>query len=141
MEGTRPRGVPLNRDQRYKGRVQDFRKLKVWQRSRVVVNGVYQITESFPTTERYGLVSQSRRAAVSIAANIAEGCGRFGSREFSRFVNIALGSAAELESHLLVAAFLQMTSEEAVGPVMAELKQVQRMLASLARRLVEDSPS
>ena len=58
--------------------MQDFRKLKVWQRSRVVVAGVYRITELFPPSERFGLVSQSRRASVSIAANIAEGCGRSG---------------------------------------------------------------
>ena len=121
--------------------MQDFRKLKVWQRSRIVIDGVYRITETFPRVERFGLVAQSRRASVSVAANIAEGCGRFGSREFSWFVNIALGSAAELESHLLVAVFLNMTTEEAVSPVIDELKQVQRMLASLARRLVEDSKS
>jgi four helix bundle protein len=117
--------------------VQDFRKLKVWQGSRVVIHGVYGITEQFPTSERFGLVSQSRRASVSIAANIAEGCGRFGNREFGRFVNIALGSASELESHLLVATFLGMTDEQAITPVIAELKHVQRMLTSLARRLAE----
>ena len=121
--------------------MQDFRKLKVWQRSRVVVAGVYRITELFPAAERYGLVAQSRRAAVSIAANIAEGCGRFGSREFSRFVNIALGSAAELESHLLVAAFLELTTEEEVAPVIGELKHVERMLGSLARRLSYETRS
>jgi four helix bundle protein len=132
-------GISLSGDQLYKGSVQDFRKLKVWQRSRVVINGVYEITALFPTTERFGLMAQSRRASISIAANIAEGCGRYGSREFSRFVNIALGSAAELESHLLVAVFLNMTTSEAVRPVITELKQVQRMLASLARRLAGES--
>jgi four helix bundle protein len=132
-------GIPLSGDQLYKGSVQDFRKLKVWQRSRVVINGVYEITALFPTTERFGLMAQSRCASISIAANIAEGCGRYGSREFSRFVNIALGSAAELESHLLVAVFLNMTTSEAVRPVITELKQVQRMLASLARRLAGES--
>jgi four helix bundle protein len=117
--------------------VQDFRKLQVWQKSRVVIDGVYGITERFPKSERFGLVSQSRRASVSIAANIAEGCGRFGNREFGRFVNIALGSASELESHLLVAVFLGMTNQHDVAPVIGELKHVQRMLASLARRLAE----
>jgi four helix bundle protein len=72
---------------------------------------------------------------VSIAANIAEGCGRYGNKEFGRFVNIALGSASELESHLLVALFMDMTDQDAVAPVIAELKHVQRMLAGLARRL------
>jgi four helix bundle protein len=118
--------------------VQDFRKLKVWQRSRVVVLGVYRITEYFPASERFGLASQSRRAAVSVAANIAEGCGRYGNREFARFVNIALGSASELESHLLVAVFLGMTDQHAVAPVIADLKHVQRMLAGLARRLASE---
>jgi four helix bundle protein len=117
--------------------VQDFRKLNVWQRSRVVIDGVYALTETFPQSERFGLVSQSRRAAVSIAANIAEGCGRFGNREFGRFVNIALGSASELESHLLVAVFLGMTDQQAVAPVIGERKHVQRMLVGLARRLDE----
>jgi four helix bundle protein len=119
--------------------VQDFRKLKVWERSRVVISEVYNVTSEFPLSERFGLSAQSRRAAVSIAANIAEGCGRFGKREFARFVNIALGSAAELESHLLIGVFLGLTDDEALRPVLTELKQVQRMLASLARRLSDDT--
>ena len=118
--------------------MQDFRKLKVWQRSCSVVKGVYCVTEQFPRSERFGLVTQSRRASVSIAANIAEGCGRFGNREFGRFVNIALGSASELESHLLLAVFLGIADENCVRPVIADLKHVQRMLASLARRLSDD---
>ena len=81
----------------------DFRQLKVWQKAHEITLDVYRITQTFPKAETYGLVSQMRRAAISIGCNIAEGRGRDGDAEFGRFIQIALGSAAELEYQLLVA--------------------------------------
>ena len=76
--------------------MQDFRKLKVWQKSHRLALKVYAITANFPKTETFGVTSQARRAAVSIAANIAEGSARSGDKEFARFLYISLGSASEL---------------------------------------------
>ena len=80
----------------------NFKKLKVWQAAHSLTCHVYRGTASFPKTEAFGLTSQLRRSAASIAANIAEGCGRNGDVELNRFLRISLGSAAELEYHLLL---------------------------------------
>jgi four helix bundle protein len=84
----------------------DFKKLEVWRRAQNLAGTIYQLTNRFPTTERYGLSSQMRRAAVSVTANLAEGCGRQGDTELRRFVRISLGSLSELECELLLAADL-----------------------------------
>ena len=83
--------------------MRDFKELKVWQRSHRLVLGVYRATGGFPREETYGLTAQLRRCAASIPANIAEGCGRSGEAELGRFMLIAMGSASELEYHLLLA--------------------------------------
>ena len=80
-----------------------YRDLKVWQRSIDLSVGIYQLTESFPASEIYGLTSQMRRAAVSIASNIAEGWGRRSRREYSKFVLVARGSNDELQTQLVIA--------------------------------------
>src|SRR3954471_6917727 len=82
--------------------VGDFKKLQVWQVAHQLACSVYRETTNFPKAELYGLTGQLRRSASSIAANIAEGSGRKGDLEFSRFVRISLGSACELEYHLLL---------------------------------------
>jgi four helix bundle protein len=113
----------------------DFRKLEVWQIAHKVACDVYRETVNFPKTEAYGLTSQLRRSAASIPANIAEGCGRRGDVEFSRFVRISLGSATELEYHLLLShdvGFLPLTSFETLS---AQVLRVQGMLAGLNRAL------
>jgi four helix bundle protein len=84
--------------------VRNFRALKVWQRSHRLVLDVYQATGGFPCEETYGLTAQLRRCCASIPANIAEGCGRSGDAELARFMLIAMGSASELEYHLLTRA-------------------------------------
>jgi four helix bundle protein len=83
--------------------MRDFRKLKTWQKAHEMALCIYKATRPFPKEELYGLVSQLRRAASSVPANIAEGCGCNGNREFARFVGIALRSASEIEYHLLLA--------------------------------------
>jgi four helix bundle protein len=83
--------------------VRDFRELKVWERSHRLVQDLYDATGNFPREETYGLTAQLRRCSASIPANIAEGCGRSGDAELGRFMLIAMGSASELEYHLLLA--------------------------------------
>ena len=91
--------------------MKDFRELKVWQKAHELTLAVYKVTAAFPREEQYGLTSQIRRACSSIAANLAEGCGRNnvlstlapGDPEFARYCSIAMGSASELEYHLLLA--------------------------------------
>jgi four helix bundle protein len=83
--------------------MQDFRDLRVWVLAHEVTLAVYRITAAFPREELFGLTSQIRRSAASIPANLAEGCGRNGNAEFARFCSIAMGSASELDYHLLLA--------------------------------------
>jgi four helix bundle protein len=113
--------------------MQDFHNLVVWQKAYAWVLYVYKLTKRFPDDERFGVTSQLRRAAASIPANLAEACGRGGKLEFGRFVQIALGSAAEAEYHVLLAkdlGYLKLEEFDAVGTAVVEIK---RMLASLLK--------
>jgi four helix bundle protein len=87
--------------------VKDFRDLQVWEKAHRLTLEVYKVTVSFPPREKYGLVDQVRRASTSIPANIAEGCGRGTDAEFARFLQYAMGSASELEYHLLLSSDLK----------------------------------
>ena len=113
----------------------DFRKLEVWQKSQRLVSSVYRVTGTFPVAERYGLSSQMRRAAVSISANLAEGCGRMGDVELRRFVRISLGSLSELECELLLATDLQFLKSEISSQLIAEVRSIRGMLQNLHRAL------
>ena len=119
--------------------VQPFRKLIVWQNAHALALNLYKTTRTFPSDERYGLTSQIRRSAASICANIAEGCGRQTRRDFARFAYIALGSASELEYHLLMAADLGILNEECYLPLERSVTQVKRMLSGLIRKLMTDN--
>ncbi|SRR5712692_5390941 len=112
-----------------------YRNLAVWQRAHALTIAVYRLTRAFPKYELYGVTAQMRRAASSICANLAEGCGRNGDRELLRFVRIALGSANELEYHILLAGELEYLDGSACGQLQAEVTVVLRMLAKLANRL------
>ncbi|MGE3842923.1 MAG: four helix bundle protein [Vicinamibacterales bacterium] len=116
--------------------MKDFRDLSVWQKSHVLVLGVYEITARFPREEGYGLTIQLRRSAASIAANLAEGCGRTGDAELARFCSIALGSASELDYHLLLARDLQLISASTYVQLSEQTTEVKRMLSGLRRKLV-----
>ena len=115
--------------------MQDFKKLRVWERSHKLTLRVYKVTGGFPPEETYGLKSQMRRASSSIATNIAEGCGRDGNAELARFLGIAMGSASELEYHLILARDLSMVGEEDYDQLDNETTEVKRMLTSLIQRL------
>lgn len=115
--------------------MRDYRKLEVGQRARELVLSVYTVTAAFPREERYGLAAQMRRAAVSVASNIAEGTGRGGEREFLHFLYLALGSATELAVQLDLATALGFLTA-ANGSVLSDrVNQIQRMLHRLTGRL------
>jgi four helix bundle protein len=115
--------------------MEDFKHLKVWSKAHSLTLDVYRLTRTFPKDEIYGLTSQIRRASASIGANLAEGCGRRSDAEMRRFVQIARGSANELEYHLLLARDLQFLEDSEFRNLEARVLEVQRMLAALAQRL------
>ena len=116
----------------------DFKDLKVWQRARRFAGLIYQVTDDFPRKEQYGLTAQTRRAAVSIMSNLAEGSGRGSDRELLRFVRIALGSSREVESHLILAQDLGFAELERLHSLRMEVEEIRKMLAGLAKRLEDD---
>jgi four helix bundle protein len=115
--------------------LKDFRKLQVWHKAHRLVVDVYAATTIFPTEERYGLTSQVRRASVSIPANIAEGCGRGSDAELAHFLQIAMGSASELEYHLLLTRDLNLLKDSDYEQLERQVIEVKRMLASSIKRL------
>ena len=115
--------------------MQDFRKLAVWRKAHELTTRLYLLTASFPREEVYGLTSQIRRAASSVPANIAEGCGRGGSAELARFLRIAVGSASELEYHLLLARDLHYLAEKDYEATADNVIEIKRMLTGLIRRV------
>jgi four helix bundle protein len=118
--------------------LKSFRDLKVWQKAHELALAVYNSTRSFPKDELYGLTSQMRRAASSIPANIAEGCGREGDAEFGRYLQISMGSASELEYHLLLARDLDYVEGSTYEELAEHVTEVKRMLASLLRKVKAD---
>ncbi len=115
--------------------MQDFRRLKVWEKSHDLVLGIYKVTARFPPAELYGLTSQMRRSVASIPTNIAEGCGRRTDHDFARFLQIAMGSASELEYQLLLARDLGYLPEQDYEPFFNQVTEVEKMLTSFIRRL------
>jgi four helix bundle protein len=114
--------------------MKNFRDLHVWHKAHLLVDS-YTSTNRFPRQEMFGLTSQIRRAAVSIAANIAECCGKRGNGEFQRFLNMATGSASELEYHFLLARDLRLFDEVEYKHLSAAVVEIKRMLSALARRV------
>lgn len=119
-EETKPRG---------------YKDLIVWQKAMQLVKSIYLLTRDFPSDERFGLISQMRRAAVSVASNIAEGQARHSTGEFIQFVSHAEGSVAELETQLLIAVELDFCTQEAAAPIFGLLLELRKMLNALRRKL------
>ena len=113
------------------GKIRTHKDLAVWQRAIELVVDVYQITKSFPKEEIYGLVSQMRRAAVSIPANIAEGAARQTKKEFYQFIHISIGSLSELETHFIIATRLSYCLKEQGDEMLSKLDTIRRMLFGL----------
>ena len=114
-----------------------FRDLAVWRLSMDVVEAVYALTTMFPKTEEYRLTSQLIRAAVSIPANIAEGQRRGTRKDYAHFISIARGSAAEMETLLMIAARVTLANSGKIDPLIGRSDEVSRMLYALRNRLVE----
>lgn len=115
--------------------MKEFRELLIWQRGHALTLAVYRSTKTFPKEELFGLTSQLRRAAASIPANIAEGCGRDGDAELKRFLSIALGSACELDYHLLLAGELGYLAPADASALSAEAMELRRMLGAFIQKL------
>jgi len=113
----------------------NYRNYKVWEKAHLLVLEIYKILLQFPKDEQYNLVSQIKRAAVSIPTNIAEGCGRETQKEFIRFLYIASGSAHELEYLLLLSNELQLINKEDSQSIVDEIDQIKRMLAVLILKI------
>ena len=112
-----------------------FRDLLVWEKAHQLTLAVYSATTEFPRAELFGLTSQIRRASSSIPANIAEGCGRNGDNELRRFLEIAMGSASELEYHLLLARDLKLLVPSLYAQLNEQTCEVKRMLAAFIQKL------
>jgi len=121
--------------------VQDFKRLKVWNKAHQLTLHVYSISQSLPKDELFGLTSQMRRSAASIPSNIAEGCGKNGGAEFGRFLQIAAGSANELEYQLILARDLHYIPDKDYQLLTADLFEVRRMLSGLYRKLRATPPA
>jgi four helix bundle protein len=119
--------------------MRDFRELKVWQKAHRLTLAIYKATRDFPREELYGLTSQIRRGSVSVAANIAEGCGRDGARDFARFLQIAMGSASELEYLLVLTRDLELLDAAVCERFREDTVEVKRMLASFIQKLTAES--
>jgi four helix bundle protein len=115
--------------------MQSFLKLKVWEKAHAVTLDIYSSSRRFPKEELYGLTSQMRRASASTGANIAEGACRKGDAEFGRFLHVAIGSASELEYHLLLGRDLRILPPNDYDRLSNGVVEVKRMLASLIRSL------
>ena len=112
-----------------------FKELKVWQKGRALVKEVYQATSSYPKEELFGITSQMRRAAVSIPANIAEGTGRNSNADFCRFLDIANGSAFELETLVILSLDLEFMNQSEFEKFDAWLNELQKMIFGLKESL------
>lgn len=105
----------------------NLKELKIWNKSIELAVEVYKATADFPVDERFGLTSQSRRAAVSVSSNIAEGAGRNSSKEFNNFLGVANGSPYELQTQLIIANKLDFLSIETLDPLLAQIDELQKM--------------
>lgn len=119
-----------------KTKPQNYKDLAVWQKGIALAKAIYQLTSKFPDEEKFGLVSQMRRAAVSIPSNIAEGQARHTTGEFIQFISHAEGSTAELETQLILSVELGFVAQEHTSEEFVLLDDIRRMLNGLRRKLI-----
>lgn len=117
-----------------------FKELQVWRKAHEMTMAVYHATRTFPREEQFGLTSQLRRSSASIAANIAEGCGRRSDGEMARFLQIARGSASEVEYHVFLAYELRYIPEQQFRQLSCQADELQRMLTALIQRFRPKEP-
>ncbi len=115
--------------------IKTFRELIVWQKSMQLVTNIYRLSQAFPREERYGLTNQLRRSAVSVPSNIAEGFGRQTTKDYLRFLQIAMGSLFEFQTQLEIAKNLEFLSRTDFDSTFEASRELERMLSSLIRKL------
>jgi len=113
----------------------NLKELKIWNKAIDLTVDVYKATASFPSEEKYGLISQSRRSAVSIPSNIAEGAGRNSNKEFNNFLGIANGSSYELQTQLVISNKLSLLSDDLLDSLLKQVDEVQKMTFAFQRKL------
>lgn len=116
----------------------NFKELIVWQKARILVKDIYILTANFPNEEKFGLSSQIKRAVVSIASNIAEGAGRGSDKDFIRFLDMANGSAFELETQLYLSFDLEFIDEEKLNKVLKQLSEIQKLIYGFKTKLISN---
>ena len=115
--------------------MRNFRELKIWQKGFEIAVDTYELTASFPSSEKFGICSQMTRAAVSIPSNVAEGSSRKSEKDYNRFIEISLGSSFELETQLLIAKAVAYGDRVQTDNLLVKLNEEQRMLASFMNSL------
>ena len=118
------------------GAINSYKDLLVWQKGIALVNEIYQLTKNFPTDEKLGLISQMRRAAVSIPSNIAEGQARRTTPDFIRFISMAEGSLAELDTQVTIAVELKYCNQNEINKLISMIDELRRILNGLRRTLL-----
>ena len=137
MFGTRDSGIEGKSGTEYKfmSTIKSYRELRVWQNAMNITQTIYELTRQFPSDEKYGLVSQIRRAAVSIASNIAEGNGRNTTGEYIHFLGISRGSLFELETQIEIASRLGFLSQESHTLLLKDSELISKQLTGLIKSL------
>lgn len=113
----------------------NFKELKIWQLSMNLAQKVYSITRDYPDIEKFGLISQTRRAAVSVSSNIAEGCGRVSNNQLIHYLNLANGSLFEIETQIILAKRLKYIDKDRSGEILNEIEIIQKMIFKFKERL------
>lgn len=108
--------------------MRNFKELKIWQKGFEIAIETYKLTETFPTTEKFGLTQQATRSAISIPSNIAEGSSRFSEKDYKRFIEISLGSSFELETQLLIAKAVNFGNTDILNSVLSKIDEEQKCL-------------
>ena len=113
----------------------NFKKLEIWIKSMGIVTEIYQITNTFPSHERFGLISQMQRSAVSIPSNIAEGSAKNSNKDFARFLEISIGSSYELETQLIVSFNLKYIETAVYEDLSFKISEIQKMINGFKNKL------
>ncbi|MBU2019905.1 MAG: four helix bundle protein [Bacteroidetes bacterium] len=113
----------------------NFTELTVWRKSMDLVTAIYLVTKDFPSDEKFGLINQMRRCAVSIPSNIAEGASRRHKKEFAQFLRISLGSNSELQTQLLISKNLEFIKSSDCEPLIIQIEEISKMISGLIKSI------
>ena len=119
--------------------MKNYKELLIWQKGIEIVKKIYQLTKQFPSEEKYGLISQITRAAVSISANIAEGSSRNSDKDYARFLQVALGSAFEVQTYLVIAKEMNLAKVKDIEEVEILIEEEIKMIHSFIKKLIANS--